>query len=70
MRSGQNSARLSPDNDILAVLEGQRHQVLEPEGLSTPDLVISWQVQGGQRWNAHGVGLSSPKSLTSAMFVD
>ena len=45
-------------------------QVLEPEGLSTPDLVISWQVQGGQRWNAHGVGLSSPKSRTSAMSVD
>ena len=27
-----------------------------------PDL-LSWQVQGGQGWNAHGVGLSSPGAL-------
>jgi hypothetical protein len=39
------------------------------QGLSMPDLLTSWQVQGGQRWNAHGVGLSCPKSRTSAMFV-
>src|SRR4030095_16984923 len=70
MRSGQNSARLSPDNDILAVLGVVDVRSLSRKGLSTPDLLTSRQVQGGQGWNAHGVGLSSPQLRTSATFVD
>jgi hypothetical protein len=46
MPSGQNSARLLLDNDILAVLEVVDAGP-EPRGLSTSGLV-SWQVQGGQ----------------------
>ena len=45
--------------DILAVLEVVTSGS-EPRDLSMPGL-LSWQVQGGQGWNAHGVGLSSPR---------
>jgi hypothetical protein len=68
MRSGPFSLRPLPGNDILAVL-GVVGQVLEPRGMSMAGLLVSWQVQGGQRWNAHGAELSSPKSRTSATFV-
>ena len=44
-------------------------EVLEPRGLSTPGLARAGRVKEGQGWNAHGVGLSSPKSRTSATSV-
>jgi hypothetical protein len=41
MPSGQNSVRLSPDNDILAVLGVVDVRFLSREAFSTPDLLTA-----------------------------
>ena len=57
MTYSQCSGTHSQCSGVLAVLEVVNVSS-EPGDLSMPGL-LSWQVQGGQGWNAHGVGLSS-----------
>jgi hypothetical protein len=69
MRSGQNSARLSPDNDILAVLEVANVRSLSRQARRRQIEESAGRFKEVKVWNAHDVGLSFPRLRTSATFV-